>query len=94
MKIRLFYFPSCPYCVKAKEAIRELCSENPEYESIEIEWINEKIKVALADQFDYYYVPTIFYGDEKLYEASPAHDFDTIKANIRAAFDHVLKTGK
>ena len=87
--VRLFYLPSCPYCVKAKRVIEELKEENPEYQKIEIEWVNEHKEVALAYRYDYYYVPTIFYGDEKLYEASPAHSYDDIKDHIRRAFDSI-----
>ena len=56
---------------------------------IEINWINEHVDTALAEQYDYYYVPTVFYGDEKLYEASPAHSYEDIRENIRRAFDTV-----
>ena len=92
MTAKLFYFPSCPYCVKAKRAIEELKEENPEYQKIEIEWVNEHKDAALADQYDYYYVPTIFYGEEKLYEASPAHSYEDIKENIRRAFQTICNT--
>ena len=84
---KLFYFPTCPYCVKAKRAIEKLKEECPEYQNIEIEWIDEHKNVSLAEQYDYYYVPTIFYGEEKLYEASPAHSYNDIRENIRLAFD-------
>ena len=88
---KLFYFPTCPYCVKAKRAIEELKEERPEYQNIEIEWIDEHKNVSLADQYDYYYVPTIFYGEEKLYEASPAHSYYDIRENIRLAFDTMIR---
>ena len=84
---KLFYFTTCPYCVKAKRAIEKLKEECPEYQNIEIEWIDEHKNISLADQYDYYYVPTIFYGEEKLYEASPAHSYNDIRENIRLAFD-------
>ena len=91
MIAKLFYFPTCPYCVKAKKAIEELKEECPEYQNIEIEWIDEHKIISLADQYDYYYVPTIFYGEEKLYEASPAHSYDDIRENIRLAFDTMIR---
>ena len=58
--VKLFYLTHCPYCVKAKQAIAELHAENPEYEKIQIERINEEEHPEIAKQFDYYYVPTIF----------------------------------
>ncbi len=88
--IQLFYLPTCPYCIKAKKAIEELMDEKKEYRNIQIEWINEQKNVTIADQYDYYYVPTIFYGEEKLYEASSSHSYETIKENIRRAFDRVI----
>ena len=88
---KLFYFPTCPYCVKAKRAIEKLKEECPEYQNIEIEWIDEHKNISLADQYDYYYVPTIFYGEEKLYEASPAHSYYDIRENIRLAFDTMIR---
>jgi glutaredoxin len=91
MTAKVFYFPTCPYCVKAKRAIEELKEDYPEYQNIEIEWIDEHKNVSLADQYDYYYVPTIFYGEEKLYEASPAHSYDDIRKNIHLAFDTMIR---
>ena len=91
MTAKVFYFPTCPYCVKAKRAIEELKEERPEYQNIEIEWIDEHKNISLADQYDYYYVPTIFYGEEKLYEASPAHSYNDIRENIRLAFDTMIR---
>ena len=87
--LKIFYFPTCPYCKKAKQAVEELQEENPRCREIGINWINEHVDTELADRYDYYYVPTVFYGDEKLYEASPAHSYEDIRENIRRAFDTV-----
>ena len=38
--LKIFYFPTCPYCKKAKQAVEELQEENPKYREIGIEWIN------------------------------------------------------
>ena len=89
--LTLFYQETCPYCIKAEKAIRELREENPAYGGVEIEWIEETRQPALADLYDYYYVPTIFAGETKLYEASPLHDYKAIRRHIRAAFDAALK---
>ena len=88
--IELFYLASCPYCRNAKRAIGELTEENPAYRDIRIDWIEESEQPEIADARDYYSVPTIFYRGEKLYEAHFTHSYDTIKQNIRAAFDKVL----
>ncbi len=89
-EIELFYLASCPYCRNAKRAIGELAEENPAYRDIRIDWIEESEQPEIADKRDYYSVPTIFYQGEKLYEAHFTHSYDTIKQNIRAAFDKVL----
>ena len=88
-KIVLFYLENCPYCHYAKRAVKELKDEKPEYSEIEIEWIEESQQPETAKQYDYYYVPSIFFGDKKLYEASPSEDYDACKKNVRAALDAV-----
>ncbi|GAB1360708.1 hypothetical protein SDC9_125801 [bioreactor metagenome] len=71
MKLRLFYLPNCPHCKRALAMIEELQSANPEYATIEIEKINERIESALANQYDYYLVPTFYLGETKLFEGVP-----------------------
>ena len=88
-KIVLFYLENCPYCHYAKRAVKELQEEKQEYNEIEIEWIEESRHPEMAEQYNYYYVPTIFFGDRKLYEASPSEDYDACKKNVKAAFDVV-----
>ena len=88
--VKLFYLEDCPYCVFAKRALNELKSESSAYCNINIEWIEESKEPKTADRYDYYYVPTIFYGDKKLYEAHPSEKYDDCKANIKAALDKVL----
>lgn len=88
--VELFHLPGCPYCVKAGKVIDELVVRNPAYGGIEVKWIDESIETEYADTKDYYYVPTIFFGNEKLYEADPRQEYEDIKASIQAAFDKVL----
>jgi protein-disulfide isomerase len=38
------------------------------YKEIEVEMIEETEQPELADQFDYYYVPTFYIDGEKLHE--------------------------
>ena len=89
--VKLFYLKHCPYCIKAKKAIAELYAENPNYKTIQIEFINEEVHLEIAEQFEYYYVPTIFYGYEKLYEAQPGQSYEEIKSCIRKAFDRITE---
>ena len=89
-EIELYHLTHCPYCINARRAIEELKNENPAYAEIRIRWIEESEEVELANSRDYYYVPTIFHGDKKLYEAKPTHSYSRIKQSIRDAFEQVL----
>ena len=84
-KITMFYFPSCPYCQKAIGYESELRAENPAYAALEIERIDEQKQPALADQYDYYYVPTYYVGETKLHEGAAN------KEDVRAVFDAALE---
>ena len=65
--------------------------EEPAFRDIQIRWIEESREPELTEGHDYYYVPTIFYGNTKLYEAQPGQDYETIKANVRRSFETVLE---
>ena len=68
--VTLFYLTGCPYCVKAKRALEELKEENAAYGEVPLTWIEESREPELAGRYDYYYVPSLFLGEKKLYEAS------------------------
>lgn len=89
-EIELFYLGGCPYCRHAHSAIETLCAETPAYATIPIRWIEEREEPALAAARDYFRVPALFCGGEKLYEASPLHGRAAIREHIRSAFDRVL----
>ena len=93
-KVILFYLSDCPYCHYAKRAVKELKEENNAYGEIDIEWVEESQKLEISAQYNYYYVPTIFYGKEKLYEAHPSEDYAACKKNIKTALDNILKKNK
>ena len=89
-KITLFYLDGCPYCRNARTALAELAAENPAYGHIDVDWVEESRNMEMAEQYDYYFVPTIYAGDKKLYEANPSEDFAQCKKNVKAALDAVL----
>ncbi len=89
-KITLFYLQDCPYCHYAKRAVKELTAENSAYDNIEIDWVEESRHPEISRNYDYYYVPTIFYGNDKLYEAHPSEKYEDCKRNVKSAFDKVL----
>jgi len=69
MKLTLFVLEHCPFCRRARQYIEELKEEYPEFQSIEIDIIDEEKQKELADSYDYYYVPTFYLGKQKLHEA-------------------------
>lgn len=66
-------------------------TENKAYQSLDIEKIEESENVALAENYDYYAVPSLFIGKEKCFECTIQDDFDSIKANFKRVFDEALK---
>lgn len=90
-EIELFYLSHCPYCIKARKAVDELMAETPAFAGLHVKWIEENEEPELAASRDYYRVPSLFFRGRKLYEASPADDYDAIKGNIRSAFTAALE---
>lgn len=90
MKIDLFYLTTCPYCINAWKALDELKQEDPAYAQVEVNAIEESGVAEFPAWADYYYVPTVFFNQKKLYEAQPGQDFDTIKIHLKHALDQVL----
>ena len=90
-EIEIFYLTGCPYCGYARRAAEELLSEDGRFAALSLCWIEERENRALADSRDYYYVPTMYFRGEKLYECSPRHDYETVKNSLRAAFETALR---
>ncbi len=88
-EITVFVMEGCPYCRNAEKAAAELQAENENYKDIKINWVDENKQSDIARNYDYYYVPTFFYGQEKLYEARPGDTYRVILENVRNAFDTV-----
>ena len=89
-KLTIFHLDNCPYCKKAEKALAALTAGGA-YGGVEIEWIEERKTPAVAEQYDYYYVPTVFLGKEKLYECSPADDETVIAARLKDALEKAAK---
>lgn len=69
-EFRLFYLEFCPYCREVFGYIDELKQEYPELNKIHLEMLDERKNLELSDSLDYYYVPTFYYGDQKLFEGA------------------------
>ena len=91
-KITYFYMRGCPYCRNANKAIEELTQANPLYADVQINRIDENDPPAdLTGYYDYYYVPTMFIGDEKIYEAHPGQTYEEIREAVKNVFDKALE---
>ena len=88
--VELFYMPGCPYCVKAEKAIAQLKKENEIYADIPVKWINEQEETDYAEAHDYYYVPTLYLVNKKVFEAHPGDSFEKIRAGVKSAFDQAM----
>lgn len=83
--LKMFILKNCPHCKRALGWIDELKKENPLYEKISIELIDERLNSELADRYDYYYVPALFNDNVKLHEGVAT------KEGIKHIFDSYLE---
>ena len=91
--VEIFYLPGCPYCVKARKAVAELKEELEAYNRIPVKWIDEAEEADYANEHNYYYVPTVYYSNKKIFEAHPGDSAAKIREGIRAAFDKAVFDG-
>ena len=89
--VTIFYLENCPYCKNAKRALSSLLEEKPAYQGVAVRWVEESREAAEAEKYDYYYVPTAFLGEEKLFEASPRDTYDTLREKLDLAFAAALE---
>ena len=73
-EIKMFVMETCPHCRRACGYIRDLLATHPEYRDIQLTVIDENKEQELADQHDYYYVPTFYVGGEKAHEGVPTEE--------------------
>ena len=90
-RITMFYLETCPYCKNAWKAMEELKKEAPVYESLEVAQVEESRNPELTEGYDYYYVPTMFVGNTKIYEAHPGESYEQCRENVRRVFECALK---
>lgn len=75
----------CPHCRRALSWIDELKKENPSYSKIEIKIIDEEREPEAARKYDYYYVPTFYVDDDKIFEGVPSKEI------IKNVFEKALE---
>ena len=88
-KILAFYIDGCPYCKQARKAVDELTNES-QYAGVQIEWVNENQHPEISERYNYYYVPTMFVDDVKIYEAKRGESYDECKENVKRVFEEAL----
>lgn len=84
-ELTLFYFPACPYCQQALRWQEEIFAGHPEYREVPLRMIDERKERTLAEQYDYWYVPTYYLGNEKLCEG--VKDKDLVEAAFQKAYE-------
>ncbi|MGI6262539.1 MAG: glutaredoxin [Succiniclasticum sp.] len=89
--ITFFHLYQCPYCRKAEQAFAELKQENAAYAGVVVDAYEETEHPDIVSKYDFYYAPTLYVGEKKIYEAHPGDDYETIKANVKKALDAALE---
>jgi len=83
-KITMFIMASCPYCVKAQKWMDEVIKSDAKYAQIPLTVIDENKNPALANKYDYYYVPTYYIDNVKVHEGAASFDI------VKKVFDDAL----
>jgi thiol-disulfide isomerase/thioredoxin len=73
-EVKMFMFEGCPHCQRAEEMITEIFAEHPEYARIPFTVIDERKNPEIAEEYNYYYVPTFYTGDVKMMEGVPTKE--------------------
>ena len=74
--VKLFYLKNCPFCRKALRY-------SSGWAAVDIELIEESEQPAVADGYDYYYVPTFYVDGVKVHEGGIYPD--EVEAILRKA---------
>lgn len=68
--VKMFMMATCPYCRQAGKWMEEIFQEHPEYKNVDLTIIDENEQPAVANRYDYWFVPTYYVGDEKRHEGA------------------------
>ena len=88
--VKLFVLNGCPYCRQAFDALEELKAENAAYKDVPLHVYEEYKDADVVAKHDYYYAPTMYIGDEKLYEAHPGESYAECRAQVKKVLDQAL----
>lgn len=82
--IKLFVLKQCPYCNRALKYLEQLQQE-PIYQKMDIEIIDEQKYHVLANSYDYYYVPCFYVNEVKVAEGIVNYQ------EVQAILDQAIK---
>ena len=89
-KVTFFLMDVCPYCRQALKAIDELKSESERFRAVEFDRIEITREPEKAAGRDFYYVPAMFIGSAKIYEAQPGETYPECKEKVRAVLESAI----
>jgi thioredoxin 1 len=72
--VLLFIMESCPFCRQALSWMDELKKENAKYADVKVTIIDEQLQPDIANQYDYYYVPTYYIDGAKVHEGAASKE--------------------
>ncbi len=73
--IVMIILENCPHCKNARRWMAELRQENPQFQDIQVEMIDEKIHPEVTKTYtNYYYVPTYYLEGVKVHEGVPTKE--------------------
>ncbi len=81
--VLLFVLRGCPYCKEALKWQEELRAEDPALAALDIRMVDERQEAALAESYDYYYVPCYFVDGVKMHEGAATKE--KVEAALRSA---------
>ncbi len=87
-EVTMFYLESCGYCDKARRALEALYAADPGYREVPLTRIEESQQPEIADQYDYYAVPSFFVDGEKRFEARLFMSYEDILDGVRQVIDY------
>ena len=83
-QVILFIIKSCPYCIMANKFMKQIFKENPQFKDVPLRIVDENEQKAIADQYNYYYVPTYYVDGVKMHEGVPTKE--KVEAVFKAAY--------
>ena len=89
-EVLMFVMRGCPYCMRAKKALKMLELEDARYGEVPVRVVDENREPETAARYDYYNVPSMFIEGEKKYEAKPGEEYEEIFANVKRVLDEAL----